>query len=162
MDRSPTCGASMSGSSPAIHPVGLDFLLPYLAPHARFVARPDEADFILAMNSLEPGAAATLADLRRYGRPLAWWTIEDPNAFESFLAQAAAADVVFTTDAACLDTYRRRLGHARVVWLPLACAPELHHPVPLRLDATEFVLSANWYGNEARQWAAETLVAPLG
>src|SRR3989442_352154 len=70
MDRSPTCGASMSGSSPAIHPVGLDFLLPYLAPHARFVARPDEADFILAMNSLEPGAAATLADLRRYGRTL--------------------------------------------------------------------------------------------
>ena len=145
--------------------VGLDFMKPLLAPHARFVGTPAEADFVLAMNSSEEPRAATrrLTEARRAGRrPVAWWTIEDPNDFEKFLPQAAAADFVFTSDEACVPEYRRRLGHSRVHWLPLAWAPEIHRPLPTAADATDFVVSANWYSNyEARLWAVRTVIDPV-
>src|ERR1044071_9796357 len=79
--------------------VGLDFMKPLLAPHARFVGTPAEADFVLAMISSGGPRAATrrLTEARRAGRrPVAWWTIEDPNDFEKFLPQAAAAGLGLT------------------------------------------------------------------
>jgi spore maturation protein CgeB len=144
-----------------VYPVALDFLRPFLEPFARLVSDPDGADLLLAMNSTEPDAVETLAAARRTGKPLAFWTVEDPNWFEAFLPQAALADAVFTTDEACLPDYRRRLGHDRVHWLPLACSPELHRPLPLDADAADLVVSANWYENEARLWAVRTVVDPL-
>jgi spore maturation protein CgeB len=72
-----------------------------------------------------------------------------------------AADFVFTSDSACVEKYHARLGHDRVHWLPLACAPEIHHPLPLDDGATDFVLSANWYRSEARLWAVQALVDPI-
>ena len=144
-----------------IYALGCDFLLPYLEPFGRFVEQPEEADFFLAMNSIVPGATQTLAEARRWHKPLAWWTIEDPNAFEMTLEQAQQADVVFTTDAACIPSYRVRLGHDRVFWLPLACSPAFHHPLGLVEAASDFVISANWYQNQARLWGVETVVEPL-
>lgn len=144
-----------------IYALGCEFLMPFLEPCAQFVERPEEADLILAMNSTVPNAETELADARRYGKPIAWWTIEDPNWFEAFIAQARLADYVFTTDEECLPRYRERLGHVRIFWLPLACSPEIHHPLPAAGDATEFVVSANWYANQARLWGVETVVRPL-
>jgi spore maturation protein CgeB len=77
------------------------------------------------------------------------------------MPQAREADFVFTTDAALVENYRERLGHGRVHWLPWACAPEIHRPLPLTDDARAFVLSANWYDFEARRWSVEVLVDPL-
>jgi spore maturation protein CgeB len=147
----------------SVFAVGLDFLMPFLAPHARFVESPEGADFILAMNCWERPREFTqrLTQLRRARRPLVWWTIEDPNSFEAFIPQAAASDFVFTSDEACVAEYRRRLGHGRVHWLPLACAPEIHRPLPPAPDATDFALSANWYKNEARMWAVRTVIDPI-
>jgi spore maturation protein CgeB len=147
----------------SIYAVGLDFLMPFLAPYARFVGSPAESDFILAMNCWErpERAARRLAVMRRAGKPLAWWTVEDPNNFDAFLSQARAADFVFTSDGACVEKYRARLKHARVHWLPLACAPEIHRPLPVADDATDFVISANWYVNQARMLSVETVVDPL-
>jgi predicted O-methyltransferase YrrM len=144
-----------------ILPLGCDFLFPYIEPHGHFTNEPRDADLVLAANNTTPGYLRTLEDARALGIPIAWWTIEDPNWFESFIEQAALADVVFTSDEACIGRYRERLGHDRVFWLPLACAPEFHHPEPLAPDAAEFVVSANWYENEARQWSIETVVEPL-
>ncbi|MET0625887.1 MAG: glycosyltransferase [Pyrinomonadaceae bacterium] len=157
-------GAGAGGPAPpAVFAIDLDFLRPFLEPCARFVDDAAEADFALSMNVTARGedGARRLAAARAAGRPVAWWTIEDPNSFETFLPQAAEADFVFTTDAACVAEYRRRLGHGRVDWLPLACAPETHRPLPPAEDATDFVISANWYTNEARLWAVETVVDPL-
>jgi hypothetical protein len=71
-----------------VHAIDCEFLLPYLEPFGRFVDRPEDADLLLAMNSMRPGAIQALSEARRCHKPLAWWTIEDPNAFESFLPQA--------------------------------------------------------------------------
>jgi spore maturation protein CgeB len=144
-----------------LYPIAFDFLLPLCRPFADFVDRPEEADLLLAMNSAQPGAVRTLAEARHFGKPLAFWTIEDPNWFDAFVEQAAVADFVFTSDEACLPRYQQRLGHNRVFWLPLACSPEFHHPLGLADGATDFVLSANWYVNEARLWGVRTVVDPL-
>lgn len=135
----------------------------FFAPHVRFADSPCEADFSLATNDWSDvaGAAARQAEARGAGRPLVWWSTEDPNHFETFLPQAREADFVFTTDAALVDAYRAHLGHDRVHWLPWACAPEIHRPLPLVEDARAFVISANWYDFEARRWAVEVVVDPL-
>src|ERR1044072_6911184 len=63
----------------SVFAVGLDFLMPFLAPHVRFVESPEGADFIPPMNRWEPprrvpaeadtvarrAAAARLVDDRR-------------------------------------------------------------------------------------------------
>lgn len=144
-----------------IYSINADFLLPYLQPCARFVDQPEEADFLLTMNSTEPHVVQTLADARRFGKPIAWWTIEDPNSLNTFLEQALQADFVFTTDEACISHYQRHLTHDRVFWLPLACSPEFHYELPLIAEATDFVISANWYQNEARLWGVRTVVDPI-
>ena len=82
-------GSDLPRADAAVYATGFDFLLPYLEPFGRFVDHPDAADFILTMNSFAPGAAEALADLKRWGKPLVWWTVEDPNSFEAFLDQAA-------------------------------------------------------------------------
>lgn len=144
-----------------VFPLGIDFLRPFLEPVIEFVSAPESADFILAMNNTTPGYSRALSDARRYGKPLAWWTIEDPNSFETFLPQAVEATHIFTTDEACIPRYVQRLGHHRVFPLPLACSPAHHRPLPLREDATDFVISANWYTNEARFWGVQTVVEPI-
>lgn len=144
-----------------IYALGCEFLMPFLRSCAYFVENPEEADFIFSMNNLADGATEALIEAKRWGKPIAWWTIEDPNWFETFVPQAAQADFVFTTDEVCIPRYRERLGHNRIFWLPLACSPELHYPLEPAEDATDFVLSGNWYINDARQWAIKTVLDPL-
>src|SRR5215471_18803183 len=146
---------------PTIYVLGCEFLLPFLEPHATVTRIPAEAQFVLAANNGNAWYLGAMRHARSSGRPIAWWTIEDPNGFETFFEEATLADYVFTSDAACIPRYHAALGHDRVFWLPLACSPEFHYPAPLRSDAAEFVLSANWYANEARRWGVETVVEPL-
>jgi hypothetical protein len=84
-----------------VHAIDCDFLLSYLEPFGHFIELPEDADLLLAMNSVAPGAIQALAEARRWRKPLAWWTIEDPNAFEAFLPQAQLADFVFRTGRTC-------------------------------------------------------------
>ncbi|HEX8281838.1 MAG TPA: glycosyltransferase [Pyrinomonadaceae bacterium] len=148
----------------AIHAVDFSAALPFFRPLARFVERAEEADFCISMNFWGDlgEAVERQREARRAGRPVAFWCAEDPNDFEKFLPQAREADVVFTTDEECVPRYKSRLGHGRVHWLPWACAPEIHRPLPLHEDARAFVLSANWYERfEARLWSVRTVVDPL-
>ncbi len=144
-----------------IKTIGCDFLFPYLEPHGCFTEEIEEADFVLALNNTAPGAGQMLRDARRFGKPLAFWTIEDPNSFETFLSQAGQADFIFTTDEACIPRYRERLGHNRCFYLPLACSPRFHRPLAMVDDPGDFVISANWYSNRARLWGVETVIDPL-
>jgi hypothetical protein len=147
--------------APTVCVLGCEFLRPFLEPYATVTAHPREARFILTANNGGAAYLGAMREARSSGRPVAWWTIEDPNGFETFFEEATLADFVFTSDAACVPRYRTALGHDRVCWLPLACSPAFHYPAPLRSDAAEFVLSANWYANEARRWGVETVVEPL-
>lgn len=157
--------AAGGGAAPGVSVYFIEgaLLRQFFAPHVRLADSPAEADFVLATNcwSDVQGAAARQAEARRAGRPLVWWSTEDPNHFETFMPQAREADFVFTTDAALVEAYRARLGHGRVGWLPWACAPEIHRPLPVAEDARAFVLSANWYDFEARRWSVRVLVDPL-
>jgi spore maturation protein CgeB len=148
-----------------IFPVGFGFLQVLCEGYAEFVEDPAEADFVLSMNNAGNDAAIReargIAD--QHGKPFCWWTIEDPNAFLAFLGQAKMADYVFTSDKACIWSYRQALGHERVFWLPLAANEWMHKPMPLADDAADFVFSGNWYDNQnqARRWGSETVVLPL-
>lgn len=144
-----------------IYPLGCEFLLPFLEPYGCMTNDVQKADFILAANNTRDTFLSELKQAKTLGKPLAWWTIEDPNWFEAFIQQAELADFVFTSDEACIPRYQQRLGHKRVFWLPLACSPEHHHSSELVTGASEFVISANWYGNQARLWSVNTVVEPL-
>lgn len=164
--ESPQSDAQAGGSAGgvAIHAVEFDYALPFFKSLVRFVERPEDADFVVVGNCWgDLGAAVTaMRRVRSAGRTIAFWCAEDPNDFEKFLPQAREADVVFTTDEECVPRYKLRLGHERVHWLPWACAPELHRPLPLAEDARDFVVSANWYDRfEARRWAVKNVVDPL-
>ena len=151
-----------------IYPLNFDFLQPYCEEgDVRFVGGFDgyKADFFLTMNQSGHTAEVNVAGAKNlaaeYGKPLAYWTIEDPNSYQFTLPQARLADYVFTSDGALINQYRADLGHDRVWWLPLAASEKYHHPLPLAEDATDFVFSGNWYRNEARQWGEETVILPL-
>ena len=150
-----------------IHSIAFEFLEPFCDEYVDWVQDPGEADFILTMNSggregMEAmGYARSLAD--KYDKPLCWWTIEDPNAYAGFVAQARLADYVFTSDRACIPFYRRDCRHDRVFWLPLAASEKFHRPLPLREDATDGIFTGNWYDTqwEARRWGVQTVILPL-
>ena len=145
--------------------IGFDFMLPYIRSYCELVEDARDADFVLTMNNA--GAPQIVAGAREAahdaGKPLCWWTIEDPNSLAGFMSQARMADFVFTSDKACIPHYRRQCGHDRVFWLPLAACEELHRPLPLADDAADFVFSGNWYDRqwEARRWGTETAILPL-
>ena len=150
-----------------IHPISFGFLQPYCAPYAAFVDDPNEADFVLSMNSAGHEGMELIRHARDVaagtGIPLCWWTIEDPNAYLGFLPQAKLADWVFTSDGEMVVEYCKALGHDRVRWLPLAACEKYHRPLPLREDATDFVFSGNWYDSQwaARKWAVQTVILPV-
>jgi spore maturation protein CgeB/predicted O-methyltransferase YrrM len=144
-----------------IFPLGCEFLMPYLEPSGSITTEAREASLVLAANNTRESFLAELQEIRKLGKPVAWWTIEDPNWFDAFIDQARLADFVFTADEDCIPRYRERLGHARVFWLPLACSPQFHRVSEPAADAADFVISANWYANEARVWSVNTVVEPL-
>ena len=147
-----------------LYAVGFDFLYPYFEDTECFVPRAADADAIITMN--QAGDWREVTPLARavadeYNVPLLYYTIEDPNSYRFTLPQARLADYVFTSDGALIEQYRRDLRHERIFWLPLAASDKYHHPLPLADDATDFVFSGNFYPNQAREWATETILLPI-
>lgn len=119
--------------------------------------------FAYAMNAHPPDrriqeAAAVARDL---GIPTVWHTIEDPNHFDGYKAQAAGFDVICTTARELLPRYAALYPAATVVWLPLAAQPQLHLAYPPNHDAVDFILAANWYAIPERLEAVRTVVDPI-
>lgn len=158
--------------------LGADFMAPYWQPEVDELVRVSiqsmdwvelidqhrDADFAYAMNTVgEDGKAlGVLAGVcRRAGIPTVWHNIEDPNSFHSFMSQAEGFDVIATSDAEKIPAYLELYPAAKVIWLPLAAQPALHRPRPTAPDATDLVLIANWYTNDARHAAIRTVLDPL-
>jgi hypothetical protein len=74
-----------------------------------------------------------LRDLLRHAReaevPAVFWNKEDPVNYEVFLAAAKEFPAVLTSDADCVASYVRDLGHDRVASLAFAAQPRLHNPI---------------------------------
>lgn len=101
----------------------------------------------------EGESAATIRKLIRYcrkrGIPTVFWNKEDSPNYKRFIATAQLFDYVFTTDANCIEWYRRDLGHDRVSVLPFAAQPALHNPVNSAYRSKDNVAFAgSWYRNK--------------
>lgn len=117
-----------------------------------------DADFLFVMNTHQPPNSERPADTLPYQQavrcaakiareqklPVAWWSIEDPNAF-NLGGQAEIAECVFTSCRTAIPRYREVVGHDRVFWLPLAAQPAIHKPLPLAEDAADLVHVGNHY-----------------
>jgi len=156
-----------------IYPLHFDFLRPFCEEAGVFVDDPADANAVLTMNQVGAQSIEHIREAKavadKYGIPLCYWTIEDPNSYGFTIHQAQLADYVFTSDGALIERYQQDLGHERVYWLPLAASETYHRPLPLADDAADFVLSANFYDywpdgmprNQARIWGTETVLLPL-
>ena len=61
--------------------------------------------------------------------PTVFWNKEDPPNFKHFIDVAKRFDYIFTTDAHCIERYRRQVEHDRVYALPFAAQAAIHNPI---------------------------------
>ena len=61
--------------------------------------------------------------------PTVFWNKEDPPNYDRFIQTAVKFDYIFTTDAHCIDSYKKQCGHDRVMALPFAAQSAIHNPV---------------------------------
>jgi spore maturation protein CgeB len=94
--------------------------------------------------------------------PKIFWSIEDPNHFSSLVAQAAPADIIFTTAQECIRDYRSLYPNKPVDVLTWACEPTYHYP---RLDDIyymnrefDIVFVGNRYPDEFVRVLAEDVI----
>ncbi|MFC1610892.1 glycosyltransferase [Myxococcota bacterium] len=89
-------------------------------------------------------------NFKREGLPTVFWNKEDPVHFDQFLDSARLFDVVLTTDADKIETYRKVLGHDKVAALPFAAQPRLHAPLANSKDEARIpraCFAGSYYAN---------------
>jgi spore maturation protein CgeB len=86
----------------------------------------------------------TLDLLRELKIPSACWWINDPFQFERSLKRAPLYDAVFTNDSTCVQEYLS--AGVRAAWfLPTACEPAVHKPMPFRPEfASDVCFAGDW------------------
>lgn len=67
-----------------------------------------------------------------------FWSIEDPNHFNMTSKQANAADIILTSAAECVISYRSIYPDKPVYTLTMACEPYYHNPGDLALAEREW------------------------
>jgi spore maturation protein CgeB len=99
---------------------------------------------------------------RAQGVPTVFYNKEDPPHFDVFLEAARQFDYVFTSDANCIEAYRRHLGHERVFSLPFAAQPRIHNPIMTGTRSGAVCFAGTWYANRHfdRQSDAEIILRP--
>lgn len=93
--------------------------------------------------------------------PIVFWSKEDPVHFGLFVGVAALADVVFTTDADCIELYKAHLGHERVYYLPFAAQPEIHNPIEEYDRKDKFCFAGSFYAKYKERSRVFLELAPL-
>ena len=80
--------------------------------------------------------------------PTVFYNKEDPPNFDVFIDAAKLFDFVFTSDANCIEDYRKHLRHDRIYALPFAAQPRIHHPMRVEGARSENVCFAGtWYAH---------------
>ncbi len=76
--------------------------------------------------------------------PVVFWNKEDPVHTKAFMFAASCADYVFTTDADCIEKYKRTLRHNNVYFLPFSAQPRLHNPVEIHDRKDKFCFAGTY------------------
>jgi spore maturation protein CgeB/SAM-dependent methyltransferase len=99
---------------------------------------------------------------RARGIPTVFYNKEDPPHFDVFVDAAKQFDYVFTSDANCIDAYRKHLGHERVFSLPFAAQPRIHNPIMTGTRTGSVCFAGTWYAHRHfdRQGDAEKILRP--
>ncbi|OAI53499.1 hypothetical protein AYO46_10905 [Betaproteobacteria bacterium SCGC AG-212-J23] len=84
-----------------------------------------------------------LAQLRPRGVTTANWWLNDPFQFERATKILPAFDFAFTNARGSVDLYAAR-GIRNVHFLPTACEPSVHHPLPARAPACDVSFAGDW------------------
>jgi spore maturation protein CgeB len=86
----------------------------------------------------------SLEQLRAMGVPSVCWWINDPFQFERSRRKAGWYDHLFTNSAGCVEQYRAQ-GVEHVHFLPTACHPAVHRPVPpVSAYACDVCFAGDW------------------
>jgi len=111
---------------------------------ARLLAAVERArpDFFLALYGANV-AGRVLADLRARGVPSANWWLNDPFQFERATRILPAYDFAFTNARDSVAAYAER-GIRNVRFLPTACEPSVHRPLPALAPLCDISFAGDW------------------
>ena len=101
-------------------------------------------------------SGGVLAHLRGRGVTTANWWLNDPFQFERATSILPAYDFAFSNARGSLDAYVAR-GIRNVRFLPTACEPSVHRPLPRRAPACDVSFAGDW--SAMREQMIVTLVA---
>ncbi len=86
---------------------------------------------------------------REHRIPTVFWNKEDPSHYEdeihNFVDTAKRFDVVFTTDAECVERYKQDHGVKHAYCLPFASNPRIFNPVEAGERSDDVVFAGSWY-----------------
>lgn len=89
---------------------------------------------------------------RRRNIPTVFWNKEDPVHFDRFIHTARKFDIIFTSDANCIEKYKEVVEHDRVYSLPFAAQPVLHNPTRVKgYKQKEVCFAGSYYANRHPQ-----------
>ena len=88
-------------------------------------------------------SGSVLAHLRGRGVPTANWWLNDPFQFERATSILPAYDFAFTNARGSLEAYAAR-GLRNVHFLPTACEPSVHRPLPLLPLSCDLSFAGDW------------------
>lgn len=89
----------------------------------------------------------SLEHLRRSGVPRVCWWLNDPFQFERSMKRTGSYDLIFSNSLGSTEQYRAG-GIARAYFLPPACHPSVHRPVPPRHRyAADVCFAGDWSPN---------------
>lgn len=88
-------------------------------------------------------SGGVLAHLRGRGVTTANWWLNDPFQFERATSILPAYDFAFTNARGSLEAYAAR-GLRNVHFLPTACEPSVHRPLPLLPPACDLSFAGDW------------------
>lgn len=124
---------------------------------ARLLAATEEArpDLFLTLYGINV-APRVLAHVRGHGIPTANWWLNDPFQFERATKILPDYDFAFSNARGSVEAYAAR-GIRNVHFLPTACEPSVHHPLPARPAVCDISFAGDW--SAMREEIAGKLVA---
>ncbi|WP_409291608.1 glycosyltransferase family protein [Peribacillus sp. SCS-37] len=105
-------------------------------PHFLFVEsawKGEKDSWQTQLTNLELKPRAAIRDVIGYCKKnnikTVFWCKEDPSNFDHFIETAKLFDYIFTTDAQCIEKYKKAGSTDNVFVLPFAAQPMIHNPV---------------------------------
>ena len=90
-----------------------------------------------------------LAYCKENNIPTIFWNKEDPTHYpdkvHNFVDTAVKFDHIFTTDADCVEKYKKDYGHKSVHLLMFATQPKLFNPIEEFQRTEEIIFAGSWY-----------------